>query len=90
MTIQRDKWSDFMILRIIFLGMLCIPFLYMFFILFGYLIDDIVIKDEKIPEDSDNYRKPSYSRSQYYEEPEEDGYRKDRVSKNKRKFRIIR
>ncbi len=31
-----------MVLRILFLGMLCIPILYLMFILIGYLLDDIV------------------------------------------------
>ena len=93
MTIQRDKWSDYMILRIMFLGMLCIPILYLFFVLMGYLVDDIVMNDEKIPKNAYSDSKPSYARGYYdrhYEEPEEEEYRKDRVNKNKRKFRVIR
>jgi hypothetical protein len=66
-----------MYLRIVFLALLCVPVLYIVFILTGYLVDEIIRKEHK---------RSTIHRKQDYEE--DDIYRE--YQKRRGNFKVIR
>ncbi len=66
-----------MYLRVVFLALLCVPVLYIVFILTGYLIDEIIRKEQRRNMD---YTKRDYEDDYIYKE-----YRKKRDN-----FKVIR
>lgn len=67
-----------MYLRIIFLILLCIPVIYIFFLLLGYLIDEIIHKEEK----KDSHR---------YDYDEDDAlFREYHLRKKRGDYKVIR
>lgn len=67
-----------MYLRISFLLLLCVPVLYVFFILFNQLIDELVYKDRK----SDDHKNYDYQQDYIFQEY--------KVNKRREDFKVIR
>lgn len=67
-----------MYLRISFLLLLCIPVLYVFFILFNYLIDEMVHKDRK----NDDHSTYDYQQDYIFQEY--------KTNKRREEFKVIR